>query len=154
MSETRTVQRHEVGVNAGLNVNSGAVVLVGGLVGLGFFLYYRAKNAVKETVQETADAIDPTNPNNIFNTAAKKVAAAVTGKKPEEVSFAPEVKNTTVSADVFTMTQAQKLAWLDKEISKVKTKLAAAKTTAEKTAVNNSLKELTKRRADVAAGKP
>lgn len=146
MGESRVVQRRELG----LNVNGGALVLATGVVGLGFYLWHRAK----QSVVDTANAVDPTNSENVFNTYAKKVAAAVTGQKPEDVSFAPEVKTPAVAPGAFSMTLGQKLDWLDKEISKTRTKLLASKTTAEKQAANKYLTELTKRRADVAAGKP
>lgn len=140
------VVRHEVG--ASLNANKEGLILAGGAVALVFYLYYKAK----QTVKETAEAINPINPNNVVNTAVKNVVAAVTGQKAEDVSLAPNVSYT--GSDTFTMTQKEKLAWLDNKIAETKTKLAAAKTTSEKKAHNNFLKELTARRADVAAGKP
>lgn len=143
MSKQQITKRHEVGL--GLNVSNGGLMLAGGVVALVFYLYYKAK----QTVKETAEALNPINPENVVNSALKKTIAAVTGQKYEDVSLAPEVKADT---GTFTMTQGQKLDWLNKEIAKVKTQLAAAKTTAEKTAINKKLKELDTRRKAVAAG--
>lgn len=136
-------QRYE----AGLNVNGGALILAGGVTALGFYLYYQAK----QTVKDVATAVDPTDENNIVNTAAKKLAAALTGQNVKDVSFAPEVKVNT-DPGVFTMTQAQKLAWLDKAIATQKSKVLAATTAADKRAAASYLIELQTRRAAVAAG--
>ncbi|MDI1303023.1 MAG: hypothetical protein PSX71_14050 [bacterium] len=149
-----SVRRHDFGVTS----NKEGLLLVAGVAGLGFYLWHRAKAAVSEA----AAAVDPTNPENVANTFAKKIAAAVTGQKVADVSFAPNVAAPKEKAGAYSsvnrqgtmtsMSQAQKLAWLDNELSKLKVKLLAAKTTADRKAINATLTEYTARRAAVAAG--
>lgn len=148
-----SVRRHEVGVTS----NKEGLILVAGVASLGFYLWYRGKKAVSDA----ADAVDPTNQNNVVNTFAKKVVGALTGQNAKDVSFAPNVAapkdvagaySIVTSDGTFVQNRILKLAWLDNELGKLKAKLLAAKTTAEKKSINTIITEYTTRRNAVAAG--
>jgi len=64
-----------------MNANKYTVVLAGGAVVLGFYLYYQSK----QTVREVGAAINPVNKNNIFKKSVDAVGGAVTQRDDFEL---------------------------------------------------------------------